>query len=145
MTEHPSLKPGEKVVALSSLSRSVGVASALAAAISYKIVYVAPDLFTTILLLGTALLIGVTVGFLGSMRFRGRGRDNTTTIVKHGKAGVPMTLGTAVTVGALVTLIFMVFAKVVFEFDGNFIGLAATTALPATLVASIWALMASLA
>ena len=133
------------MVSLSSLARSVGIVSALAAAICYQIFYGVSDLLTMLILVVPASIVGVIVGWLASMRFRAGGRNGTTTVVKHGSDGLPVTLRTALGVAAVIAIVFILIAKLALGFNGNLIGLAATIALPAILVATVLALLGSLA
>ena len=145
MRNQTTLQSGDKVVALSSLARSVGVVCALAAAICYQIIYGVPDFLTMLTLLLPALFIGVIVGFLVSVKFVSDGPDGSTTIAKHGRDGVPVTVRTSLAVATTVAVIFILIAKLGLGFDGSLIGLVATIALPAFLVATGWALLGSLA
>lgn len=142
MNEHSTLQPGDRVVALSSLACSVGIVSALAAAISYLVVYAVPDVFTILIVLVPALTIGLFVGWLASMRYV---TGCNTTIVKHGRAGVPATIRAALAVAAAIAIIFILVVKLGIGFDGSLFGLIATITIPAIAIASGWALLASLA
>lgn len=68
-----------------------------------------------------------------------------TTVVKHGRDGVTVTLRTALVVASANAIIFILIAKLGLGFDGGLISLAATISLPALLVAAAWALLGSLA
>ncbi len=142
MNEHSTLQPGDRVVALSSLAFSVGIVSALAAAISYLVIYSVPDLLTILILFVPALMIGLLVGWLASRRYVTGGN---TTIVKHGRAGVPVTIRAALPVASAIAVIFILVVKLGFGFDGSLFGLVATITIPAIAIASGWALLASLA
>jgi hypothetical protein len=144
MTENSTLQPGDKVVALSSLTRSVGIASAVAAAICYQFVYGVPDVFTLLVVLVPALVIGAVAGWIMSMRFNKGKSGGTTTIVKHGKDGLSATIRASFAVAAVIAIIFILIVRFVFGFDGNWIALIATMTLPAFLVATVWAMIVSL-
>ena len=145
MPEPSKLQPGDKVVALSSLSRSVGIVSAFAAAIVFQVTYGVADFLTILFVFLPALTIGAIVGWLVSMRYSRGGPDGTTTVVKHGKDGVSVTIRIALLAGTLMAVIFFIVAKFALGFDGSWIGMLATIILPALFVSTVWALLASLA
>lgn len=144
MNTHPQFQPGDKVVELAGLSRSVGVASALAASISYQLFFRTPDFLLILLLTLSASIIGYIVGRVFSMRYSKGGRGGTTTIVRHGRDGLPATIRTALGVALSVAFIFVLIAKFSLGFQGGVAVLVVSIFLPSLLIALIWSLLASL-
>ena len=97
------------------------------------------------LLFVSAVMIGFMIGTLIGRLYSTPGSDGTTTIVRHGKGGLPITLRLAVIIAGLISVALIIFVVAALGFEGALPALIAVIAIPAVVVGAFWAAMASLA